>query len=100
MIGKALMAEYIASITKQSIMYTQNYKSFKLGNQNTITIAVAKQWIRVVLFGPSGRQIEQYKYATQFLDVKLYEQELEALTEDKTINSAIVAFTEKILKQL
>jgi len=81
-------------------MYTQNYKSFKLENQNTITIAVAKQWIRVVLFGPSGRQIEQYKYATQFLNLKLYEQELEVLTKDKAINSAIVAFTEKILKQL
>lgn len=81
-------------------MYTQNYKSFKLESQNTITIAVAKQWIRVVLFSPSGRQIEQYKYATQFLNLKLYELELGALTEDQSANSAIVAFTEKILKHL
>jgi hypothetical protein len=81
-------------------MYTQNYKSFKLENLNTLTIAVAKQWIRVVLFSPSGRQIEQYKYATQFLNLKLFGQELKALTEDDAINSAIVAFTEKILKQL
>jgi hypothetical protein len=81
-------------------MYSQNFKTCKLENQNIITISVAKQWIRVILFGPSGLQIEQYKYATHFLNLELYEQELLVLVGDESINSTLVAYTKKTIDQL
>jgi hypothetical protein len=83
-----------------SDMYSQNYKTFQLANHHMITISVAKQWIRVIIFGPSGRQLEQHKYATHFLNLELYEEEILAFVEDIDKSKAIVTYTEKILDKI